>query len=58
MAGAAANRKSLKSSLFIEQVMVVGAERKFVGALIVPSFATLKVWMKEHNISFNSNEGR
>ena len=46
----------LKSSLFIEQVMVVGAERKFVGALIVPSFATLKVWMKEHNISFNSNE--
>lgn len=46
----------LKSSLFIEQVMVVGAERKFVGALIVPSFATLKVWMKEHNIPFTSNE--
>lgn len=46
----------LKASLFIEQVMVVGAERKFVGALIVPSFANLKTWMKEQSIPFTSNE--
>ena len=46
----------LKASLFIEQVIVVGAERKFVGALIVPSFASLKVWMKEQGLENNSIE--
>lgn len=46
----------LKESLFIEQVMVVGAEKKFVGALIVPSFAALQTWMKENGIDFTTNE--
>ena len=32
----------LKESPFIEQVMMVGAEKKFVGALIVPSFSNLR----------------
>ena len=38
----AAIENKLKESRFIEQAMVVGAERKFVGALIVPSFSNLK----------------
>jgi long-chain acyl-CoA synthetase len=46
----------LKESPFIEQVMVVGAEKKFVGALIVPSFAGLRAWMKENAVEFTSNE--
>ena len=46
----------LKESPFVEQVMVVGAEKKFVGALIVPSFAALQEWMKEHGIQFTTNE--
>ena len=46
----------LKESPFVEQVMVVGAERKFVGALIVPSFPTLKEWMREKNIPFTTAE--
>jgi len=46
----------LKESGFIEQVLVVGPERKFVGALIVPSFSTLQSWMKENNIPFSSKE--
>ncbi len=46
----------LKESPFVEQVMVVGAERKFVGALIVPSFPTLKEWMREKNIPFTTVE--
>ncbi len=46
----------LKESPFVEQVMVVGAERKFVGALIVPSFSSLKEWMKGKAIPFTSNE--
>ncbi len=46
----------LKESPFVEQVIVVGAERKFVGALIVPSFPTLKEWMREKGINFTTNE--
>ncbi len=46
----------LKESPFVEQVMVVGAEKKFVGALIVPSFSTLKEWMREKDIKFTTNE--
>jgi long-chain acyl-CoA synthetase len=44
-----------KESPFIEQFMVVGADRKFVGALIVPSFTTLKHWMGEQGIAYTSN---
>ncbi|MEN9299063.1 MAG: hypothetical protein RLZZ429_1376 [Bacteroidota bacterium] len=46
----------LKESPFIEQIMVVGSERKFVGALIVPSFITLKEWMREKGINYTTNE--
>lgn len=46
----------LKESPFVEQIMVVGSERKFVGALIVPSFLTLKEWMKEKGINYTTNE--
>jgi long-chain acyl-CoA synthetase len=46
----------LKESPFVEQVIVVGAEKKFVAALIVPSFAMLRDWMRENNIPFTSNE--
>lgn len=46
----------LKESPFVEQVMIVGAERKFVGALIVPSFHTLRDWMKEKGINYTTNE--
>jgi long-chain acyl-CoA synthetase len=45
----------LKESAFIEQVIVVGADKKFVAALIVPSFATLKDWMKTQGIPFTTN---
>lgn len=46
----------LKESPFVEQVLVVGAEKKFVGALIVPSFPTLKEWMRTNGIEFSSKE--
>ncbi len=46
----------LKESPFIEQVIVVGAEKKFVGALIVPSFPMLREWMRENNLQFTSND--
>jgi long-chain acyl-CoA synthetase len=46
----------LKESVYVEQVMVVGSEQKFVGALIVPSFPNLKEWCRTENIPFTSNE--
>ena len=45
-----------KGSPFIEQIMVIGEGRKFVSALIIPSFSYLKTWMELHNISFTTNE--
>ncbi len=44
----------MKESPFIEQMIVVGPERKFAGALIVPSFENLKEWAKQNKISFGT----
>lgn len=41
----------LKESPFIEQVMVIGAEKKFVSALIVPSFPNLKDWARKNAVN-------
>ena len=42
----------MKESAFIEQMMVVGAEQKFAGALIVPAFSTLQEWCTKNGISY------
>ena len=46
----------LKESPYIEQVIVVGADRKFVGALIVPSLPLLREWMAKNNMPFTTPE--
>jgi len=46
----------LKESPYIEQLMVVGPERKFVGALIVPNFAYLKDWSKQNGVDDSSQD--
>lgn len=46
----------LKESPFVEQVMVVGSEKKFVGALIVPSFPNLQAWCRQQGITYSSEE--
>jgi long-chain acyl-CoA synthetase len=46
----------MKESPFVEQMMVVGAEQKFVGALIVPSLPNLKEWMQRKDIKFTTIE--
>lgn len=46
----------LKESMYVEQVMVVGAERKFVGALLIPSFPNLKDWCRQQGIAYTTNE--
>jgi long-chain acyl-CoA synthetase len=44
----------LKESPFVEQLMVLGDNEKFVSALIVPSFSNLKTWMISQSITFTS----
>ena len=46
----------LKESLYVEQVMVVGSERKYVGSLIVPSIPNLKEWARQNGITETDNE--
>jgi long-chain acyl-CoA synthetase len=46
----------MKESPFVEQMMIVGAEQKFVGALIVPSTPNLKEWMQHKGIKFTTIE--
>ncbi|MBK7561678.1 MAG: long-chain fatty acid--CoA ligase [Chitinophagaceae bacterium] len=46
----------LKESPFIEQVMLIGADRKFVSALIVPSIPNLRDWARKNNISDTGND--
>jgi long-chain acyl-CoA synthetase len=46
----------LKESPFIEQVMLLGADKKFVSALIVPSFPNLRDWCRKNNIPDAPNE--
>jgi long-chain acyl-CoA synthetase len=46
----------MKESPFIEQMIVVGPERKFTAALIVPAFANLKTWCEKNGIEATNND--
>ena len=45
----------LKESPFIEAAMVIGAEQKYTGALIVPSYPNLRLWCNENNMPYTSD---
>ncbi|WP_143307972.1 AMP-dependent synthetase/ligase [Chitinophaga vietnamensis] len=45
-----------KESPYIEQIMVVGEDRKFTAALIVPSFSNLQKWAEKRGIPWTTNE--
>lgn len=45
----------MKEIPYIEQMLVIGENRNYVTALIVPNFITLKDWCKAHNVSATSN---
>lgn len=44
-----------KESPFIEQIMVIGENRKMPGALIVPAWDHLKKWASEHGVAASDN---
>ena len=46
----------MKENHFIEQMMVVGAGKKFTAALIVPSYTNLLPWCKQNDIPFTTHD--
>lgn len=46
----------LKEDYYFEQVATIGDGRKYVSALIVPSFEALENWAKQKGISYSSRE--
>ncbi len=46
----------LSEDIYIDMVAVIGDERKFVSALIVPNYEALKEYAKEHSIGYASIE--
>lgn len=46
----------MKESPFVEQILLIGDNQKFVTALIVPGFLKLKEWAKQNGIQYTSNE--
>ena len=46
---------SITNDPYIEQIAVIGDERKFVSALIVPNYALVEQYAKEQGIEYTSN---
>ena len=46
----------IKESPFVEYIMVVGENRNYAAALIIPNFEHLKNWCEVKNIEFGSRE--
>ncbi len=44
----------IKGSQYVNQVVLVGNERKFAAALIVPNFEPLKIYCKSHKLNLNT----
>lgn len=46
----------MKESLFIEEIMVIGENRRFTAAIIVPNFEFIKQWCKKKCLEFKNEE--
>lgn len=47
---------AIVASDWIQQAMLVGNDRAFVGALIVPDFGRLEAWLKAENLPLNRHQ--
>ena len=47
---------SLKASRYIEQIAVIGDNRKYLSALVVPAFTELEGWAKGNGLEFTSRK--
>lgn len=41
---------------FIENIVVIGENQKYAGAIIIPDFGFLKSWCEKHEIKYTTNE--
>ncbi|WKC58142.1 AMP-binding protein [Borrelia sp. P9F1] len=48
--------RALSKSLLIENVVIVGQDQKFLGAVIVPNFESLEQWAKSNGVIFASRD--
>ncbi len=46
---------SLKGSKYIEQVAIIGDRRKYLSALIIPSFENVQKWAKSRGLTFSTS---
>jgi long-chain acyl-CoA synthetase len=46
----------MRESQFIEQIMVIGENRRFAAALIIPNFVFIEKWAKERDLNLTSRE--
>jgi long-chain acyl-CoA synthetase len=46
----------MKESLFIEQIMVIGENRNFAAAIIIPNFEFIKDWAKKKGLHLSTKE--
>jgi len=46
----------MKESLFIEQIAVIGENRNFAAALIIPNFEFIKGWAKKKGLNLSTKE--
>ena len=47
---------ALKASKYIDEVCLIGNNRKFISALIVPNYENLKKWAQKHNLDVPDNK--
>lgn len=46
----------LKESIYVENVMIIGAGEKYAAALIIPSFPNLREWCRSKGITYTTDE--
>jgi long-chain acyl-CoA synthetase len=46
----------LKKSRYVDEACLIGDQRRFISALIVPNFEKLHKWASQHDMKFENNE--
>lgn len=46
----------LKSSVWVDQIVVIGEKQNYMAALIVPDLEVIKSYCRQHNLTYNSDE--
>ena len=46
----------MKENFLIGQIIIIGDQQKFVSALIVPNFSSLKDWCNRHGVTYTDNQ--